>query len=124
MTCPVHVRVQFLYLLINLWTHSVSVSPEEVTRGLERARALGIVWHALHVYIPHANTVHMSHQGLSGTSVGPHTTFLSQSQESTTVAGRGLGHLPQHAAILRILDSHKIPPAKPGTDDNQVAAKE
>ena len=28
--------------------------------------------------IPHANTVHMSHQGLSGTSVGPHTQSLSR----------------------------------------------
>ena len=27
------------------------------------------------MYTPHANTVHMSLQGLSGTSVGPHTTF-------------------------------------------------
>ena len=41
---------------------SASVSPEEVKRGLERS-----------TYIPHANTVHMSHQGLSGTSVGAHT---------------------------------------------------
>ena len=28
----------------------------------------------------------MSHQGLSGTSVGPHTSFLSQSQDSITVS--------------------------------------
>ena len=32
------------------------------------------------MYNPHANTVHMSHQGLSGTSVGTHTTFLSRFQ--------------------------------------------
>ena len=37
------------------------------------------------MYIPHANTVHMSHQGLSGTSVGPHTTFLLPFQDSITV---------------------------------------
>jgi hypothetical protein len=33
-------------------THSVSVSPEEVKRGLERARALGIVFNALNTYHP------------------------------------------------------------------------
>ena len=37
------------------------------------------------IHTTHANTVHMSHQGLSGTSVGPHTSFLSQSHDSTTV---------------------------------------
>ena len=36
------------------------------------------------MYTPHANTVHMNHQGLSGTPVGAHTTFLSQSQDSST----------------------------------------
>ena len=30
------------------------------------------------MYTPHANTVHMNHQGLSGTSTGPHATFLSR----------------------------------------------
>ena len=33
------------------------------------------------MYVPHANTVHMSHQGLSGTSVGPRTTFLLRFQD-------------------------------------------
>ena len=51
------------------------------------ARALGIVLHVLHTYHTHANTVHMSHQGLSGTSVGPHISLLSQSQDSIRAAG-------------------------------------
>ena len=37
------------------------------------------------MYIPHANTVHMSHQGLSGTSVGPRTTFLLRFQDPGAV---------------------------------------
>ena len=41
------------------------------------------------IHTTHANTVHTSHQGLSGTSVGPHTSFLSQSQDSTTVGRWG-----------------------------------
>ena len=40
------------------------------------------------ILITHANTVHTSHHGLSGMSVGPHTSFLSQSQDSIRV---GLG---------------------------------
>ena len=37
------------------------------------------------MYIPHANTVHMSHQGLSGTSVGPRTTFMIRFQDPGAV---------------------------------------
>ena len=54
------------------------------------------------IHITHANTVHMSHQGLSGTSVGPHTTFLSRFQNPRAV-GNGvekhtrweIGHWPR-----------------------------
>ena len=76
----------------------MSVSPEEVkTRSGARLESYGM--HSM--YIPHANTVHMSHQGLSGTSVGPHTctTFPLRSQDPRAV-GCPLMHLSQPARGL------------------------
>ena len=64
------------------------MSPEEVKRGLERARAWSYCMHSIH--ITHANTVHMSRQGLSGTSVGPHTSFLSRFHNSATAGRKGV----------------------------------
>ena len=55
------------------------------------------------MYITHANTVYMSHQGLSGTSIGPHTTFLSQSQDSSTVGRR----LEPNMYTLEIWPKHR-----------------